>query len=124
MASRYVEVSHAAFEAFLSGKGFARTVQGNEIVYVYSHLKNSALKIKVYTSLSDGASAARSCGKDSIKVCAVFDNGRKSFGIAKFPKVLRTGSEEGVLERVIVRAREAFSSINRFNREHPERPNY
>lgn len=105
----YVPVPAQDIEDFLSSKGFARTVQYREVVYVRAHEKNPEVKVKVYTSIRTGAVQARSCGADSIKICTVFEgrNGR-SFGIGKFPRVHRTGSPAAVLERTLERMKQAY----------------
>lgn len=108
----YVNVPARAIEEFCEAKGFTRTLQRNEVVYVRSSRRNPDVKIKVYTSIRTGRSSARARGKDSIKVCAVFDNGRKSFGIGKFPRVHRTGSTGAVLDRVLSRIKDAAARAN------------
>jgi hypothetical protein len=117
MATRYVEVSREALESFLVSKRFERTLQGSEVVYVFNHLVDKNVKVKVYTSLRDGARLARGCGEDAIRVVTVFDNGSKSFGVGKFPKVLRTGSEQAVLDRVYSRIQDAYKRGSEFIHE-------
>lgn len=117
MATRYVEVSREALEGFLVSKRFERTLQGSEVVYVFNHLVDKNVKVKVYTSLRDGARQARGCGEDAIRVVTVFDNGTKSFGVGKFPKVLRTGSEQAVLDRVYSRIQDAYKRGSDFIKE-------
>lgn len=104
----FVSVPADAIEDFLKSKGFTRTLCRNEVVYVRSHKLDPDVKIKVYTSIRTGQGSARRRGKDSIKVCTVFDNGRKSFGIGRFPRVHRTGSVDKVLERTLQRMRAAY----------------
>ncbi len=113
----FVSVPAQAIEDFLKSKGFVRTVQRCEVVYVRNHDRDPNVKIKVYTSIRTGAAAARRRGKDSIKVCTVFDNGQRSFGIGKFPRVHRTGSTEKVLERTLERMRAAYKRANQWLRE-------
>ena len=113
----FVSVPAQAIEDFLQSKGFVRTVQRSEVVYVRGHDRDPNVKIKVYTSIRTGAGSARRRGKDSIKVCTVFDNGRRSFGIGKFPRVHRTGSTEKVLERTLERMRAAYRRANQWLRE-------
>ena len=108
----YVEVPARDIEAFCRKHKFDRTVHRREVVYVRSSVRNPDVKIKVYTSIRVGRSAARGNGKDSIKVCVVFDNGRRAFGIGKFPRVHRTGSPEAVLARVLERLKAAAKRAN------------
>ena len=104
----FVSVPAQAIEDFLRSKGFSRTLCRNEVVYVRLHASCADVMVKVYTSIRTGQGSARRRGKDSIKVCTVFDNGRKSFGIGKFPRIHRTGSVEGVLERTLGGMRDAY----------------
>jgi hypothetical protein len=108
MAARYVVVSREAIEGFLQSKHFERAVQATEVVYVFRHRRDPRVVVKVYTSLRDGARTARGRGEDAIRVATVFDDGRRSFGVGKFPKILRTGSEQLILDRIYSRIREAY----------------
>lgn len=107
-----VVVPAEAILAFLKSKGFterdAMKVRGNEIVYERAHKADSRYKVLIYTSVRRGATVARGIGKDAIRVCAIFEQGSESRGICKLPRVHRTGTVDGVLARVIERAREAY----------------
>lgn len=107
MGDRYVEVSSEAFEKLLSDMSFSRTVANNEVVYARSYRDNKNLCIKVYTSISIDAFVARGCGEDAIRICAVWDNGQRSFGVGSFKRVYRTGSQDKVFTRVRERIEEA-----------------
>jgi hypothetical protein len=109
----FVSVPAKAIEDFCAARGFVRTVQRQEVVYVRRSRENPDVQIKVYTSVRVGGGTRR-CGEDSIKVCAVFDNGRKSFGICKLPRVHRTGSAEKVLTRVLSRIKDAAARANQW----------
>jgi hypothetical protein len=126
MSPRFVEVSSEKLEGFLVSKGFRRDVQSHEVIYIRDHHIDSNVKVKVYTTLSVGARQARSCGSDAIRVVTIFDNGRgKSFGVGKFPKLLRTApaglSDEArvqvLLDRLYERMREAYARANEFVKE-------
>jgi len=108
MASRYVEVRREIIEGFLQSKHFERSVQATEVVYLFRHLKDPRVLVKVYTSLRVGSRYTRRCGEDAIRVATVYDDGQRSFGVGRFPKVLRTGSEQLILDRVYSRIREAY----------------
>ena len=114
--SRYVEIPTQVLEDFLKSKGFSRTTQRNEVVYERSHHEWSSVKVKVYTSIKDGRTVARRRGSDSIKVCAVYIpsafSKRKPFGIGKFPRVLRTGTQQAVLDRTYERMVAAYKRCN------------
>ena len=98
--ANFVAVPSEAIEEYLQSKKFERSVQRNEIVYSRSSARNPNVHIKVYTSIKEGQSQVRAAGKDAIRVCVVFDNGRKSFGVGKFSPVLRVHSVESVLGRL------------------------
>jgi hypothetical protein len=121
MPSHYVAVRREALENFLKSKGFKRTVQSTEIVYVFPHLKNPSVVVKVYTSIRDGSHTVRGCGEDAIRVATVFENGPISYGVGRFPKVLRTGSEQSVLDRTYSRIQEAYLRGSDFIRTHSRR---
>src|SRR4051812_13904194 len=110
--ANFVAVPAETLEEFLTGKGFARTIYGQEIVYVRSHDKCPQLKIKVFTSIRVGRQTARDCGRDSIKVCVAFESNWRSFGVGKFPPVFRVTSVESTLERMLLRMREAYKRAN------------
>lgn len=113
---RYVEVPAEALFSFLAGKGFERSTMRREVVFVRRHHADPRYSVLVYTSVREGASSARKLGADAIRVCAIFTPGNlreRPRGVAKLPKVLRTGSVEAVLERVLGRMREAYSVCNR-----------
>lgn len=111
----YVELSADVLLAFLAAKGFYEAPHRgkSEIVYERAHEHETRFKVIVYTSIRRGAKLARSKGKDAIRVCAIFDDGPRTYGVAKLPRVHRTGTVEGVLERVLERAREAYAACNR-----------
>lgn len=112
MGATFVEVPAADIEGFLAGKGFARTVVGCEVVYVRKSSRNPDVVIKVYTSVRVGNASVRRVGRDAIRVCVVFENGRKSFGIGRFPHVNRVGSVQSVLARVQERLLDAAARGN------------
>ena len=116
--SRYVEIPAAALFARLRAAGFTEAERpGAEVVYERKHDRDPRFKILVYTSCRHGSFVARAKDADAIRVCAVFVDGFVSRGVAKLPKVLRTGSVEATLERVIERAREAYAVCNERIRE-------
>lgn len=114
MAS-YVAVPAETIEKFLQDLKFEKTQQGNEVVYFRRSSRNPDVRIKVYTSIRVGQVAVRNAGKDSIKVCAVFENARKSFAVApKLQPVFRVASVESVLERLKGRVKEAAELANKW----------
>jgi len=120
MTTRYIEVDSKKFEKFLQEKGFVCETpkEGKELVYVICHEYNPNVRVKVYTSIANGADVARSVGKDAIRVVCIFDNGEKSFGIAKMPRVYRTGSQEKVEARTLERMLEAYRMGSRWIRKY------
>lgn len=122
MSTRFVEVTSEKLESFLQEKGFRREVQNREVVYVRDHHIDTSVKVKVYTTISTGAAQVRSCGADAIRVCTVFESPSASFGVGKFPKILRTApsdlSEEErvqhLFERLVQRMRSAYARANEY----------
>jgi hypothetical protein len=102
----YVQVPAEAIIGRLESAGFRRLEQrGEEIVYGRAHNADASYVVKVYTSIRQGSSVARRCGQDAIRVVAV----RGERGIFKGTRVHRTGTVDGVLDRMIERAREAYA---------------
>lgn len=118
---RFVVVPAERLFAFLEQRGFVRSRgrSRREVVYERGHERDARYHVIVYTSVAEGRAVARSRGSDAIRVCAVFDDGARSFGVAKLPKVLRTaphGEEDErikhVLERMLARMREAYAACS------------
>lgn len=116
--SRYVEVPAEAIFAKLSAMGFEQGVFGGEIVFKLTHKKCKHVTLTVYTSLPARGGDARACGEDAIRVTAVFQ--RQTPGrdrpftrvMYKGKRVHRTGTVEGVIQRMYDRAREAYAAVN------------
>jgi hypothetical protein len=133
-----VEVPAEAIVTFLKSKGFAERdatkVRGNEIVYERAHRADPRYKVLVYTSVRRGATRARPVGKDAIRVCAIFEEGRvlariardgaMTRGIWKGSRVHRTGTVEGVFARMLERMRTAYEACSkaRPKRDHARCP--
>jgi hypothetical protein len=110
MTSRFVSVDSEQFKSFLLDLGFHETVYNSEEVFVKSYEKfdKYKFKIKVFTSIRENRQHARECGADAIKVCAILENKNKIYGIAKLPRVYRTGSQELIHSRVKERINDAI----------------
>ncbi len=116
---RFVQVPASAIFVFLESKGFTQAPMGKqsfkEVVYERPHHKDSRYKVLVYTSVSTGNSAARQLGKDAIRVVALFEQGGPNHvgqvysEARKQKRIFRTGTVEGVLERMLERMREAYA---------------
>lgn len=119
--SRYVEVPSDKLFVMLAGAGFTRGVVGREVTYTRKHDRDPRLSVVVFTSVAEGAQDARGCGEDAIRVVGAFtwhhqasgEDRRKNLYKAK---VLRVTSVEGVLERTINAAREAYKACNEFRK--------
>ncbi len=112
--SRFVEVPSSEMFGMLERAGFSRSLGRSraEVVYERAHHRNPSCKVLVYTSISTGEESARNVGTDAIRVVAIFDNGERSWGLAKLPRVHRTGTVDAVLDRTLSRMREAYGVIN------------
>src|SRR5271166_5240552 len=98
MAARYFDLDGRRFEAWLAERGFARDDSRDEIVYRKRSEANQNLLIKVFTSIGTGEAVGRECGADAIRVCAIFSNGQKEFGVCKTTRVHTTTSQESIQE--------------------------
>ena len=116
MAARFVVIDRDLFCQALESKGFQvdeeSTNMCHELIYRRQHHLDPTMFIKVCTSLPAKRGDTRKNGADSIKVMLIFDNGKKSGCLYKASRVFRTGSQEGVIERTIDRAREAYKVGN------------
>lgn len=115
--SRFVEVPSEALFTRLRAAGFTERPNdphrpSAEVVFERKHDRDPRYRILVYTSARRGSFVARAKGADAIRVCAIFVDGFVSRGVAKLPRVHRTGSVDAVLERVIERARDAYAICN------------
>lgn len=115
MGSRYTEVNRTAFCSALEAKGFAPDPEARgELVYQFKHKVDPTMFVKVYTSMPLKAGDARACGEDAIRVLLIFKNEHtgKSGCLHKGSRVYRTGTQEGIIERTLERAREAYAAAN------------
>lgn len=113
--SRFVAVPAEAIEKRLVEAGFEKGVMGSEIVYRLHHKKCKHLVVCIYTSVSVDGTTARGCGEDAIRVTGIYERQKADgswfrMGICKPQRVFRTGTVDGVIERMIVRAREAYAA--------------
>lgn len=112
MGSRAVAVPGDVLEAFLQGKGFARSTWRNEVTYRREVHTCPGVWVVVYTTLSVGGGQTRGCGQDSIKVATVFERPLADppvrVGLGSEQRVFRTGTVEGVLARMLARMRQAY----------------
>lgn len=129
MKTRFVSMPADVLEAFLIERKFEKRIKGNEIVYVLSNSYCKSVLVKVYTSIQYGQQFARESGADAIRVVAAYEGVKamkprynappsKSFGIYKAKKILRTGSVEKILERLLERMRETYLFTNEWLRNH------
>jgi hypothetical protein len=111
MAPRFITIDRDDFCNALEEKGFSKdpTAQG-ELVYVYQHKLDPTMFVKIYTSLPPQRGDTRGCGKDAIRVLLIFKNDRtqRSGCLYKAQRVFRTGTQQGVIERTLERARDAY----------------
>lgn len=57
------------------------------------------------------ALSVRGCGKDAIRVCAVYLGQDKSRGLTKHRRVNRTGQLQAIVDRMMERARDAWRDV-------------
>ena len=87
----------------------------HELVYARDVDGREGIRVLVYTTVSNGA--ARACGKDAIRVCAVYrgKDGRER-GIARDRRVNRVGASHNIVRRMHGRMRDVYRAAL-----HPER---
>lgn len=119
--AKYVDVPATAIEQKLASMGFERGSFKGEVTYSRKHAHCQHTRITVYTTLPLKGGDARGCGEDAIRVIAFYEregseDGRRGFKkcLAKPSRVFRAGTVEGVLERLYIRAREAYAAANEF----------
>jgi hypothetical protein len=109
--SRFINVPAEAITDLLDSKGFKKDISGKEIVYTMEHKKNPACMIKIYTSLPTDRKSVRGCGQDAIRCVGVINGTHKVYGVYKGPRVYRTGTVDGVLDRMLTNARIAYKFL-------------
>ena len=109
----FVNVPAATIADTLVSKGYVANRVGNEVVYDFTHRKNASYFVRVYSSVKTGSEVARACGQDAIRIVLLRkDSTGKVWGVAKATKVLRTGTVEKVVDRLLGRCREMYAVAN------------
>lgn len=122
MTARFVQVPAAAIRSRLAAAGFRLVpATSGEEVYERTHDRDTRYTVKVYSSIQRGAEEVRDCGTDAIRVVAIFADSRfhwpaREVPIFKGTRVHRAGTVDGVLDRMIERAREAYGACNEHRR--------
>lgn len=103
------EIIHKALE----DAGFEEEVAYKEVVFDRPCHRLPSLIVRVYTSASVGKAQVKACGKDAIRIVLLYkDPSGKIHGVMKAKKVLRTGTTEDILARMMDRAREMYRFAN------------
>jgi len=119
--SRFVQVPAAAIRERLAAAGFRQLDRHGEEVYVRHHERDKRFAVKVYSSIKGGE--VLGSGEDAIRVVAVHYTGSvdtkgewlhpdSARAITPAMRVFRVGTVEGVLDRMIERARDAYAACN------------
>jgi hypothetical protein len=88
MAATYVIVTELEFDNLCKAeKGWTKKIEGGELVYHYTTVKNPDIVVKVFSSITP-LGVSKKCGSDAIRVCAV--NTVTNRGIIKTGRVNRT----------------------------------
>ena len=119
---RYVEVPREAIIGRLEKAGFVREERSGEVTYSRRHDRDDRLKVIVYTSIAENAATGRGCGEDAIRVVALFSWTRRDETEPRRKKlytgrVFRVTSVDGVLDRMMERARDAYAACNDWLKE-------
>ncbi len=90
----------------------ATNIRGDEEVYDRRHDRDPRYVVRIYSSIRAGMDEARGRGGDAIRVVALLIVGNVVTPIYKGTRIHRTGTIDGVLDRMISRAREAYAACN------------
>ena len=115
MSRKFVEIDRNQFCTVLEDKGFVQDADAyGELVYIRQHHLDPTMFVKIYTSMPLWAGDTRPCGEDAIRVMLIFKNERtgRSGCLHKTTRVNRTGTANGVIDRTLERAREAYAAGN------------
>jgi hypothetical protein len=131
MTTTFVNIPPDTLRQALSSAGFTRNpaVRAREEVWDFVHKRDARYIIRVYTTIplvstnpSSGTSSStssstrvRACGNDAIRVvaiCAKASPSTEYYGVYKGRRVHRCGSIDGVVSRMLERAREAYRACN------------
>lgn len=120
--STFIEMPAQAIRSRLAAAGFTRatSVRGNEEVYDRRHVSDPRYVVRVYSSIHAGMDRARGKGSDAIRVVALLVQGNVVQPVYSATRIHRTGSVEGVLDRMITRAREAYAACKEHRLKNPE----
>jgi hypothetical protein len=119
----FVPVPATAIRSRLAAAGFSLLPASvGEEVYERPHNRDARYVVRIYSSIQRGAGEVRACGEDAIRVVALFVDGKfysppRTVPIFKAVRVFRTGTIDGVLDRLIERAREAYAACNEHRRK-------
>jgi hypothetical protein len=121
VTSRYIAVPANLFRARMATAGFS-LLDGpswQEEAYERRHHKHNDYAVRIFSSIPRDGTVVRAVGTDAIRICAIrhISWNRHSkptvFPLGHTMRVYRTGTVEGVLERTIERAREAYGLLGR-----------
>ena len=110
----FVIVPADYLRAKLAGLGFMKVAGSwREEVYERRHHRDARYCVRVYTTIPVGSANACACGRDAIRVVALVEvQPGQHRGVYKAKRIFRTGTVEGVLERMTERLREAYGFVN------------
>lgn len=111
MAARYVEVNGVEMEALMVECGFVRVYPPRTVERVYDRTRSPVFVVRVYTTITDDADAAREVGTDAIRVCVVHVETDKPVWTAT--RVHRT---QGWKAKTLERMREAWMAASGIKR--------
>jgi hypothetical protein len=81
--------------------------RAKEIIFAHPVHESPGVSVLVYTSCApapSGGVEARRCGKDAIRVCAIY----KNRGLVREKRINRVGQVEDIVNRMHLRAREVY----------------
>lgn len=111
----------AALVLRLNECGFSKIESRGEDIYARE--VTPGIEVRVFTSVVNGS--ARGCGKDSIRVAAVYKTSDgKTRGLVKNRRVHRTGNIDDIVERTVSRMRDVWRKAARSERCHCGAPKF
>lgn len=86
-ARRYINITRSEFESALSDMGdFERVEYDWTQEHVYEMRVRNVFIVRVYSSVDKRSDDTRSCGKDAIRVCLLYDKPGEDSGVEPLAK--------------------------------------
>lgn len=128
--SRFVEIQAQALLMALravgdkivsAGGSYVEAVHGREVVFDLHHHSGAPSIVRVYTTLTEGASSLRECDSDAMRVVVGIEQDGRFRPLGKARKILRTAPNnlhpedrpQACLDRLIQAVREGYADVRK-----------